>query len=191
MSWQQMDHRTLGIVGLTVAVPVVIVIYLLATFWMLRLDYQGEIDRLEPRIARLRGLAESEAVLKASSGQVGSRIVDLVYPQTQDRAAVAADLQKNVRELMAATGLTVSNSRLLGPQGDEEFDRIGLSITVSGSMASLDTTLEELAAFTPLLLVETLEVRPNRASRRSTEAAQQTITATMQLLSLRGLSSEY
>lgn len=187
MSWQQMDRKMLGIVGLTLAVPVVILIYILATLWMLRLDYQDEINRLEPRIARLSGLVESEAVLKASSGKVGSRIVDLVYPNTQDRAAVAADLQKNVRELMAASGLTVSNSRILGPQGDEEFDRIGLSLTVTGSMASLDATLEELAAFTPLLLIETLEIRPNRASRRSAEIAAQTVTANMQVLSLRAV----
>jgi general secretion pathway protein M len=185
MSWQQMDHKTLGIVGLTLAIPVVILIYLMATLWMLRLDYQAEIERLEPRIARLSGLVDSEAVLKASSGKVGSRIVDLVYPNTQDRAAVAADLQRSVRELMAATGLNVSNSRILGAQGDEEFDRIGLSLTVTGSMSSLDATLEELAAFTPLLLVGSLEIRPNRVSRRAAAVGEQTVTANMQVLSLR------
>lgn len=190
MSWRQIDTKTLGIVGLTLAVPAAVTIYLLASLWMLRSDYQGEINRLEPRIARLAGLVESEEVLKESSGRVGSRIVDLVYSAEEDHAAVAADLQKNVRELIAATGLTVSNSRILAPQSDDKFDRIGLSLTVNGSMASLDVTLEELAAFAPLLLVETLEIRPNRTSRRSSDVAEQTVTANMQLLSLRVLPRE-
>ena len=187
MNWLQNYRKTAIIVGISLAVPMLVLLYFWGGFWVLRLDQQNEIDRLEPRIARLSGLVESEEVLKASARKVKSKISSLVYPQTDDIATVAAALQTNVRELIAATGLTVSNSRILPAQETEAFDRVGLSLTVSGDMAALDATLAEIAAFSPLLLVESIDVRPNRSSRRGSESAAQTVTASLQLLSLRAL----
>jgi general secretion pathway protein M len=187
MSWFRDYRKVAIIVGLSIAVPVVILLYVLGGLLVLRADYQTEIDRVEPRISRLSGLVQSEARLNESSSQVGGRIAELVYPASSDPASVAADLQKNIRELIAATGLTVSNSRIMPASQTESFDSVGLSLTVNGDLAALDEALGEIAAYSPVLMVESLDVRPNRAARRSTPEDQQTVTASLQLSSLRSL----
>lgn len=185
MNWFR-DYQKAGIiVGLSIAVPVLILLYVLGGFLVLRADYQTEIDRVEPRIARLSGLVQSEERLNESSSKVGMQIADIVYPASSDSASVAADLQKNIRELVAAKGLSVLNSRIVPVSQTGAFDYVGLSLTVSGELAGLDEALGEIAAYSPLLMVESLEVRPNRAARRATEAAQQTVRATLHLSSLR------
>ena len=151
------------------------------------MGYQEEIERLEPRIARLSGLAQSEGQLEISSSRVDSKIDSLVYPRTDDRAAVAAEMQKNIRELMAASGLRVLYSRMLPAKESEEFDHVQLSLTVSGDMAAFDATLAEIDLYSPLLLVESLDIRPNRASKRANDGAAQSLTVSMQLLSLRAV----
>ena len=187
MNWFR-DYQKAGtIVGLSVAVPVLALLYVLGGFLVLRADYQTEIDRMEPRIARLSGLVQSEDRLNESSSEVGTQIAELVYPATSDRASIAADLQKNIRELIAATGLSISNSRILPAAQTDSFDHVGLSLTVNGDLAALDEALGEIAAYSPVLMVESFDVRPNRAARRSTDAAQQTVTASLQLTSLRAL----
>jgi len=187
MNWIRDYRKAAIIVGVSLAVPVFVLLYLLGNFWFLRAEYQTEIDRIEPRIARLSGLLQSEEQLKRSSAQVDSQIAGLVYPVSSDRASVAADLQKNIRELIAATGLTVSNSRILPAVQTDAFDSIGLSLTVNGDLAALDDALAEIAAYSPVVLVDSFEVRPNRAARRSTQAEKQTVTASLQLTSLRAL----
>lgn len=187
MNWFRDYQKAAIIVGLTTAVPVLLILYILGGFWLLRADYQNEIERVEPRIARMTGLVQSEDLLKESSAEVGTQIAELVYPSTSDRASVAADLQKNVRELIAATGLSVTNSRILPASQTDAFDHVGMSLTVNGELAALDEALGEIASYSPVLMVESFDVRPNRAARRSTEAAQQTVTASLQLVSLRAL----
>ena len=185
MNWFRDYKKAAIIVGLTTAVPALLVLYVLGGLWVLRSDYKNEIDRIEPRIARLDGLVQSEERLRESSAQVGTQIAELVYPSTSDRASVAADLQRNVRELIAATGLSVTNSRILPASQTEAFEHVGLSLTVNGHLAALDAALGEIANYSPILMVETFDVRPNRAARRSAEAAVQTVTATLQIFSLR------
>ena len=187
MNWFRDYQKYATIVGLSIAIPLLLLLYILGGFWFLRADYQSEIDRVAPRIARLSGLVQSEEKLKESSSQVGTQIANLVYPATSDRASVAADLQKNVRELVAATGLSVSNSRILPASQTEAFDHVGLSLTVNGELESLDEALGEIASYSPVLMVESFDVRPNRAARRSSEAATQTVTATLQLVYVRAL----
>jgi general secretion pathway protein M len=185
MNWIVNNRRFAAIVGLTLAVPLLFVLSILADFWGVRQDYQGQIDHLEPRLARLQGLLDSEEQLQASSGKVGSRMLQLVYPPSDDQATIAAALQTSVRDIVTVAGLKVGNSRILPVKTEDGFERIGLSLTVAGEMRALDEVLVDLAAYTPLLLVESIEVKPGRAARRGAEPVAQSITATLQLMTLR------
>jgi general secretion pathway protein M len=185
IAWMKNNRRFAGIVGLTLAVPLFFVLSILADFWGVRQDNQRQIDRLEPRLARLGGLLESEERLKKSSGKVGSQILQLVYPQSDDQATIAAALQTSVRDIISVAGLKVGNSRILPVKTEDGFERIGLSLTVSGEMDALDEVLADLAAYTPLLLVESIEIKPGRPARRGAESVGQAVIATMQLMTLR------
>ena len=186
-AWLEANRQSAILVGVTAALPLALLLYFAADLLGMRAQYQREIDRLEPRIARLRGLVESEELLDSSRNNIGTRVQNLVYPASEDRAAVSAALQKNVREIASDAGLTVSNSQVLKVKEEEGFDRIGLKLTVSGNMAALDTALLDLATYLPLLLVESIEIWPDRQSRKKDEQPHQSLTASLQLLSLRSV----
>jgi general secretion pathway protein M len=162
---------------------VLLYLYGIANLWQLRAGYQDEIGRLEPRIARWQGLTELEEQLRDSAGLGGNRMVGLVYPAQGDNATAAASLQKDVRQLFSGVGMEITNSQVLPVRQEANFDYIGVKLTVSGDIASLDAALAEVADFSPLLLVEGLDVWPMRVRRD--QPAGQRITANLRLLSLR------
>lgn len=185
MNWLQNYRRSALIVGLSVLLPLLLLIYLLLDFWMIRQGYQEEIERLRPRVARMQGLIDSEQQLQISAGRLGSQVTNLVYPPTQDSAAVSAALQKDVREIMTNAGLTVSNSRILPLVQEESFDRIGLSIAASGGLDALDAALMEMAAYTPRLLIESMDVKPRARARN--QNSEQIVSVSISLLTLRAI----
>ncbi len=187
MNWFQSYRKSAVIVGLTLLLPLLLVLYIIADFWLARQGYQAEIDQLEPRLARMSGLLESEEQLLVSVARLDSQVVNLVYPPTGDSAAVAAALQKNIREIMTEAGLSVSNSRILPVVLEENFDRIGLSLTVSGGLDALDEALLQMASYTPLLLIESMDIKAKRMTRSRDKNGQQIITASIQLLTLRAI----
>jgi len=185
VSWLRSHRRSAWILGLTLLIPVLLYINLLMGLLGMRQAYQSEIAGLEPRIARMQGLIEHQEQLRRAAGNVDKKVVNLVYAATQDRATVSTALQTDVRQMLVDAGLSIKNSQVLPVREEEAFDYIGLKLTVSGSIASLDAALLSLAAYMPLVLVESLDVWPDRVSRRKGEDQVQTVTASLQLLSLR------
>ena len=101
-------------------------------------------------------------------------------------------MQQKVREVMAAAGLSVSGSQILPSRKVEGFERLNLNITVERNIGSLEEAIGSLRALRPLVLVESANIKPQRAkrSRRGVEAAPQSedqrkLSVRFQLLSLR------
>lgn len=185
MNWLRSHRRSAWICGLTLLVPLLLYLNTLLGLFDVRHDHQYDIDRLMPRIARLQGLIGHESHLRDSATLSSKAIEKLVYPASGDRATVSAALQTSVRQIFSTAGLTVSNSQVLPIREQENFDYISIRLTVEGDLSALDGALTGIAQFTPLLLVESLEMRAVRASRK--DSGRQIITATLQLLSLRAL----
>ena len=187
MNWLKTHSRTAWVCGLTLLVPLWLYLDALLGLWGLRQGYQDDIDRLQPRLARMRGLIEHEDKLAESSGKVGDEVVGLVYPASDDRATVSAALQTEVRQILISAGMSVVNSQVLPVREREAFDYIGIKLTVNGDAESLDSALSGLASYMPLLLVESIDVHPQRRGRRQKGPEQQVLTVTLQLLSLRAV----
>jgi general secretion pathway protein M len=187
VSWLRSNQRSAWIIGLTLTIPALLYLNALLGLLSMRQGYQSEIDALAPRIARLQGLTEHEDQLRESAIRVDKRVGKLAYPATEDRATVSARLQKNVRQIFVEAGLSVSNSQVLPVREENAFDYIGLKLTVTGDVAALDAAMAAVAGYTPLLLVESLDVWPARGSSRKSNTKVQTINASLQLLSLRAV----
>jgi general secretion pathway protein M len=185
LNWLRTHNRSALIIALTLAIPVLLYLYLLLGLLNVRQGYQSEIERLEPRIARMQGLQGYEAQLRVSAERVAKRTARLAYPVTNDATTVATSLQSTLRQIVIDAGLSVTNSQVLPPREEGAFEYVGLKLTVSGDLDGLDQTLAAIAEYRPVLLVESLDVLPVRVSRRSKDPAQQKINATLQLLSLR------
>jgi general secretion pathway protein M len=185
MSWLRSHRRTAWICGVTLLLPLLVYLNAMVGFWGMYRDARSGIERLEPRVARLQGLIDYEDQLRAASAAVDSKVLELVYPATDDQATVAAALQTNVRDIFGEAGLSVSNSQVLPARAQGNFDYVGVKLTVTGDLPALDEALAAIAAYLPLVLVESLEVYPARAARGQGEGEQQLLTANIQVLSLR------
>lgn len=187
MSWLRVHQRTAWICGVTLLLPVLLYLDVLFGLLGVRQSAQADIDRIEPRIARLQGLIDYEGQLREAAVVVDSQVLELVYPASEDQDAVAAELQTQVRDIFDKAGLSVSNSQVLPVRAQGNFDYIGVKLTVKGSLPALDEALAGIAAYMPLVLVESLDVYPARTARgKDAEVAQQ-LTASLQLLSLRAM----
>jgi general secretion pathway protein M len=187
MNWLKNHRGSALIVGATLVLPVLLVIYILLDFLVARQGYQAEIDRLQPRVARMAGLIESEEQLRVSAGRLDSQVLNLIYPPTDDSATVSAALQKDVRQIMTDAGMNVTNSRILPVLQEESFDRIGLSLTASGGLDALDSALLAMAAYKPLLLIDAMDIKPKRMTRSRDKNGQQILTVSFQLLTLKAI----
>lgn len=187
IAWIKSHSRSATICGVTLLVPLIVYLKLFLGVWGLRAEYVADIDRLEPRIARLQGIKAFESELRDSSGQVQQQLKSLAYPASSDRASIAAALQTDVRQLMSEAGLSVSNSQVLPLREEERFDFIGVKLTVSGSLDALDGALEKLNEFAPVVIIESLETWPARQSRKKGAPEVQSVTASLRLVSLRAV----
>lgn len=194
MNWLRVHQRTAWICGLTLLLPGLLYLYGVLGIWGIRQQSQGAIERLEPRIARLRGLMEYEAQLRDAAVAVESRVRDLVYPASEDQTDVSATLQTGVRDVFSKAGLSVTNSQVLPVREQGDFDYIAVKLTVEGELPALDEALADVAQYLPLVLVESLEIYPAKVPRYKRGRAgdsgaeeQQLITASIQLLSLRAV----
>ena len=185
MIWLRSHRRSAWICGLTLLLPMVFYVNTLVGLWGLHRDYQSDIDNLIPRIARQYGLIEHEDELRDASNMASKQVSALVYPASRDTASVSTALQSDIRQIFSDAGLTVSNSQVLPLRKKEHFDHINISLRVQGDMAGVDAALTDIAEFRPLLLVESLEMRPLRSGRSG--ANEQIVVVSLQLLALRAI----
>lgn len=185
MNWLRAHQRTAWICGLTLLLPILLYFDALLGLWSLRQESRAEIERIQPRIARMQGLIDSEDQLRKVASKVDSQVLSLVYPAAEEQAEVAAALQNNIREIITDAGLSVTNSQVLRAREQGNFDYIGIKLTVSGDLAALDEALAGVASHLPLVLVESMDVFVKRGGRKKDAPEQQLITASLLLLSLR------
>jgi general secretion pathway protein M len=182
MGWIKTHSVSAVICGLTLLVPILLYLQLSINLLSLRAEYQGEVEKLEPRVARLVGLFENENLMRASDAELQGLVARRVYPPGLDRASISATLQKELKQVFSDAGMSVSNSQVLPLRKEQRFDQIMVRYTVTGTMRGLDDALRRIAEYSPLVLVESLELSPRRV--RTKAAPSQTVTATLQLLSL-------
>lgn len=185
-------ERTTAVVGLSLFCLLALVLYVIGNFWLMRQEYAGEIDNITPRTARLLGFIHSEEQLAAAAHQVNQVLEEVAYFDGKDSAMTAASMQQQVREVMAAAGLSVSGSQILPRRKIEGFEQLNLNITVEGDIGSLDEAIGSLRVLRPLVLIQSVNIKPLRIrnTRRGAEKApesedQRMLSVRFHLLSLR------
>lgn len=184
--WIKTHRRSAILVGVSLLVPAYLFLLVLGKTLTVRAGYQDQIDSIEPRIARMQGLVEKEDALRAALSGVQNVMNDHIYPQSSDAAAVSASLQAEARRILGQSGMEVTNSQVLPVRKRDTFDYVSVKVVARGELEQLDQSLAELARFRPVIFIESFDAFPNR-KRRTADDEEQTLTVTMQLLSLRAI----
>ena len=184
--WIKTHRRSAILVGVSLLVPAYLFLLVLGKTLTVRAGYQDQIDSIEPRIARMQGLVEKEDALRDALSGVQNVMNDHIYPQSSDAAAVSASLQAEARRILGQSGMEVTNSQVLPVRKRDTFDYVSVKVVARGELEQLDQSLAELARFRPVIFIESFDAFPNR-KRRTADDEEQTLTVTMQLLSLRAI----
>jgi len=189
LNWFRLHRRSAVFVLLTLLVPALLLLRGLFGLASVGAAYASERSRIEPRLARLQGLLNEQAVLSERSDEAERLLRQLAYPADQDVTALAAALQADVRQLMDAAGMDVSNSQVLPARQEGLFERVIVKLTVSGTTEAFSTALAALSAQRPQLLIEELDAFPERNSRRADGSPAQMVKAVVQVFALRQVQS--
>lgn len=118
------------------------------------------LAELEPRHARLQGLVASEAELREASEKALAEVRRHVYHVSVDATQAGNDAQQRIREVVSASGMTVSSLQALPAKEDGPLDRIPVALAAEGQLFQIQAALLALGALQPTVWVESVSLRP-------------------------------
>lgn len=119
----------------------------------------ARLAELEPRHARLAGLASQERDIAAVLEQVQKAGEKYVYPASVDAAQAGNMAQQRIREIFSAAGLQINSSQVLPSKAEKGFERIPVSVRAEGDLLALQSALAVLSSQLPLMLVSEMDVQ--------------------------------
>lgn len=149
--------------------------------------YSRGVADLQPKIARLVGLIESEEILEQLEQEITLELSDLVYTGALDENSVGTQMQQSMRTLFSDAGMNVTGSQIVLRKSGSEFVRAGVNVSVTGSLDALVGALVQLEQRSPVVVVRKVEITPIRraARRRSKIKPLQMINVKIQLVSFK------
>lgn len=146
------------------------------------LKAQAVLEEVEPRYARLLGLNVVDKALKKSVLDAYSQVLRWAYPPEQDVGRASNDVQQRIRRIADVAGMSVVSSQVLPTKLESGLEYIPVSLTMEGGVKGLQATLAAMASETPVLLVDSLSLRP---IERGDPKQPQSLVATMVVTSMR------
>ena len=155
----QLTRREWGLLAVTVFVCLLPLFVLGSYISGKYAEGQEQLDRLEPRFARLLGLQASAGKMDEQVAQMEQRMSLFVYPREMDATQAGNDAQQRVRSVLSTAGLTVVSSQVLPAKEEQGFERISLSVRVEGELIHLQAALAVLPSLTPVILVDGINIQ--------------------------------
>jgi general secretion pathway protein M len=88
------------------------------------------------------------------------------YFNTQGTSALAsAQMQEFIKQAIVQAGGQLSSTQVLPPTSRDKFNRITISVRMTGNIEVLRAVLYKLETATPLIVIEQLDIRPMRSVR--------------------------
>ena len=140
-----------------------------------------QIETVEPRIARLLGLASSRDRLQQAARAAEQGVQRHAYASDKDASQAGNDAQQRVRDLFSRSGLEVVSLQVLPARVSGPFDRVPIAARVEGELAALQATLAAMPSLSPSVFVEGFALQGATAS----ESAPPRAVAELQLFVLR------
>ena len=88
------------------------------------------------------------------------------YFNTQGTSALAsAEMQEFIKQAIVEAGGQLSSTQVLPPTQKDKFNRITVSVRMTGNIEVLRAVLYKLETSTPLIVIEQMDIRPMRSVR--------------------------
>jgi general secretion pathway protein M len=117
-------------------------------------NMQKHMANLEPRYARLLGMAQKQTDFQTEGQLALDRLKRLAYPASQDATQAGNDAQQRIRALFADSKLDIASIQVLPSKDEGAFDRIPIDLRVEGDLTGIQNALALLTAQTPAVFSE-------------------------------------
>ena len=120
---------------------------------------EDRLETIEPRFARLAGLATDKGQLAGALAATRAAVVRHIYPANRDVSQAGNDAQQRARDVFSRAGLEVLSSQVLPARVVKQFDRIPITLRVEGEYVVFQTALAAMPSLTPTLFVEGFNIQ--------------------------------
>lgn len=120
---------------------------------------QETLATIEPRYARLAGLALEKGELAAALASTRGAVSRHLYPVDREISQAGNDAQQRARDIFSKAGLEVLSSQVLPAKASKQFDRIPITLRVEGEYLAFQAALAALPSLAPTLFVDGFNVQ--------------------------------
>jgi len=117
------------------------------------------LQQYERILAKKNAVIENVNALKAQYEQGG------LLNRQSTGALASAEVQEFIKKAVAEAGGQLSSTQALPLSTKDEFSRITVSVRMTGNSEALRAVLYKLETATPLIIIDQLEIRPERGIR--------------------------
>ena len=151
--------------GLLVAAVAVALAILLAPVLMLHRHYDDAIETWTTRLATYRRVAAQAPALRGALDAMRTKDARRFYLKNTAPNLAGAELQELVKSSIEQNGGRITTSQSPAPREDGGFRQIVANVQFFATTPNLQRILHTLETKEPLLLVDTLTIRPTNAFR--------------------------
>lgn len=113
-------------------------------------------------LQRYRGMAaQADAVERWAAGITNSP-EDAAFLVGESAGLVGAALQSRIADIASENGADLASFRAIEPTSRDGLLDIGAEVQLRGTLVGVQATLEDIESSTPLLFVESAEIRANQ-----------------------------
>lgn len=120
---------------------------------------EERLETIEPRFARLAGLATDKGELAAAVAATRTAVSRHIYPASREASQAGNDAQQRARDMFSRAGLEVLSSQVMPAKPGKQFDRIPITVRVEGDYLVFQTALAAMPSLTPTLFVDGFNIQ--------------------------------
>ncbi|MGR9044378.1 MAG: type II secretion system protein GspM [Gammaproteobacteria bacterium] len=130
------------------------------------LEMNEEKNELVFRLQRYQRIINRKDEVFDNINQIKAGYQSQGYFSNQGTVALAsADLQQVIKNAIASAGGELTSTQVLPSKNEGEFTLIAVKVRMSGDIEALRTVLYRIETSVPLLLIDELDIRPERGRR--------------------------
>lgn len=120
---------------------------------------EEQLETIEPRFARLAGLATDKGQLAAAVAATKVAVSRHIYPASREASQAGNDAQQRARDVFSRAGLEVLSSQVLPAKSGKQFDRIPITVRLEGDFLVFQAALAAMPSLTPTLFVDGFNIQ--------------------------------
>lgn len=155
-------------VGLLAFIVLLVLLVIVVPLASKGLELNENKENLAFTLKKYENIMAGKAAIVGNIAAIKQQHEDQGYFNTQGTSALAsAQMQEFIKQAIVQAGGQLSSTQVLPPNesSKDKFNRITVSVRMTGNIEALRAVLYKLETETPLIVIEQMDIRPMRSIR--------------------------